>query len=257
MTENVVSAPWFSFAMFTGMLLCFALGRHLGPTKQSDEYGKLGAIDGAVFGLFGLLMAFSYSGAASRFDAHRQLIGEETNDIGTAYLRIDLLTKAAQPALRDSFRRYLDSRLETYRKLPNLPAAFEEYAKSMKIQNEIWKLAVDASADRAAHPDAGKLLLPAINEMIDITTTRMTLARLHPPIVIPLLLLGLGLVSSFLLGLNMAGSTRRSVAHVVGYAAVTVLTVFIILDLEYPRLGMIRADTYDKVLSDLRQSMNE
>lgn len=257
MTDNIISAPWFAFAMFAGMLLCFAVGRRVGPTKQPEEHSRLSGIDGAVFGLFGLMIAFSFSGAASRFDAHRQLIGEEANDIGTAYLRIDLLTKAAQPALRDSFRRYLDSRLETYRKLPDVPAAFEEYAKSVRLQNEIWKLAVDASGDRAAHPDAGKLLLPAINQMIDITTTRMTLAQLHPPKVIPLLLLGLGCVSSFLLGLNMAGSTRRSVIHVVGYAAVTVITVFIIVDLEYPRLGLIRADASDKVLNDLRKSMNE
>ena len=48
---------------------------------------------------------------------------EETNDIGTAYLRLDLLPPDARPALRESLRSYLDSRIETYRKTPDHAAA--------------------------------------------------------------------------------------------------------------------------------------
>jgi hypothetical protein len=38
-------------------------------------------VDGAVFALLGLLIAFAFSGAASRFDARRQLIVQEANMI--------------------------------------------------------------------------------------------------------------------------------------------------------------------------------
>jgi hypothetical protein len=57
----------------------------------------------------GLLIAFTFSGAASRFDTRRQLVVEEANAIGTAYLRLDLLPASAQSALRESFRRYLEA----------------------------------------------------------------------------------------------------------------------------------------------------
>ncbi len=60
------------------------------------------------------------------------------NDIGTAWLRIDLLPAEAQPEIRDLFRRYLDSRLLTYKKLPDLAAAEEELARSISLQGEIW-----------------------------------------------------------------------------------------------------------------------
>src|SRR6185436_2599128 len=103
-----------------------------------------GVVDGAVFGLLGLLIAFTFSGAAARFDERRQLIIEEANDIGTAYLRIDLLPESAQSRLRELFRQYLDSRLETYRKLPDLEAAKAELARSIKLQNEIWTAAIAA-----------------------------------------------------------------------------------------------------------------
>ena len=59
----------------------------------SDRLGAegVGVIDGAVFALPGLLLAFTFSGAAARFDTRRHLIVEEANAIGTAYLRLDLL----------------------------------------------------------------------------------------------------------------------------------------------------------------------
>ena len=73
------------------------------------------------------------------------LIAEEADSIETAYLRLHLLSHPAQPALRELFRRYLDLRIETYRKLPNMVAAEVEMAKSRKIQEEVWTQAVEAT----------------------------------------------------------------------------------------------------------------
>ena len=92
-----------------------------------------------MFALFGLMVAFSFSGAVSRFDSRRALITEEANDIGTAYLRIELLALGDQPAMKGLFREYVDSRLETYRKLPDIAAAEAELNHSSAIQGEIWK----------------------------------------------------------------------------------------------------------------------
>jgi hypothetical protein len=39
------------------------------------------------------------------------------------------------------------------------------------------------------------------------------------------------------------------------FAAMTAVTVYVILDIEYPRLGLIRVDTADQVLVELRESM--
>jgi hypothetical protein len=64
----------------------------------------LGIADEAVFGLMGFLIAFTFSGAASRVDTRRHLVVEEANAIGTAYLRLDLLRASAQPALRESMK---------------------------------------------------------------------------------------------------------------------------------------------------------
>jgi hypothetical protein len=106
--------------------------RHVAKDSEAARAG-LGVLEGAIFALMGLLIAFTFSGAASRFDTRRQLAVEEANAIGTAYLRLDLLPASAQPALRESFRQYVDARLTAYRKLPDIAAAMQELTHATKL----------------------------------------------------------------------------------------------------------------------------
>ena len=198
---------------------------------------------------------FATWGAASRFDARRNLIVEETNAIGTAYLRLDLLPASTQPALRDLFRSYLDSRLAAYRKLPDLEAAHAELARGTILQGEIWSHAVAAGQMEGVPTTANMLVLPALNQMIDITTTRTMAGQLHPPTVIIAMLFGLELVCALLAGYGMARSKARRSIHMAGFAAVMAASVYVIIDLEYPRLGLIRVDAFDQALVGLRHGM--
>ncbi len=254
-----IAAPALAVGLFLMMLLLLEVGRRVGQHRVKRDPGGAragaGTVDGAVFGLLGLMLAFTFSGAASRFDARRQLVVEEANDIGTAWLRIDLLPNEAQPAMRTLFRRYLDSRLDTYRKASDVKGAMEEYEHSTKLQNEIWAEAV-AKSREAPSPQATMLLLPALNQMIDITTTRLMATRTHPPVVIFVMLAVLALVGALLAGFAMAEAKGRNWVHMLAFAAILSTTVWITIDLEYPRLGLIRVDAVDAVLVDLRKSMD-
>jgi len=249
----------FAGGLFVGMLVCLEAGRRIGNRRLArDPEGArhgVGAVEGAVFGLMGLLLAFTFSGAAERFNARRLMVVEEANDIGTAWLRLDLVPAPAATGLREQFRHYLDSRLETYRLLTDIAAAHAELAHSVQLQGEIWNAAVAACRD-AGSPAAPMLLLPALNAMFDITTTRIEAMKNHPPAVIFAMLGGLSLASALLAGYGMAGSKSSSWVHCVGFAAVVAVTSYVIIDLEYPRLGFIRVDDADSVMVDLRASMN-
>jgi hypothetical protein len=100
------------------------------------------------------------------------------------------------------------------------------------------------------------LLLPALNEMIDITTTRLMATRVHPPGIIFAMLVVLTLAGALLAGHAMASHPRWSWMHALALATVMAATIYIIIDLEYPRLGFIRVDGADEVLVDLRKSMD-
>ena len=258
--EPPISALLYAVLLFFGMLILLEAGRRFGirrrPKESEGERGSLGTVEGAVFALFGLMVAFTFSGAATRFNEKRMLIAEEVNAIETAYLRLHLVPQESQSALQDLFRQYLDSRLETYRKLPNMKAAKPEITKSKKLQEEIWMEAVAATLLPKSHPDAGKLLLPALNNMIDITTTRGMALRTHPPNVIYALLFGLGLICSLLAGYRMAVGRRRSWLHMLGFLLITVVVIYVIMDVEYPRAGLIRLSGFDQALIDARADMN-
>ena len=206
-----------SLGLFLGMLLLLEVGRrsavaHLARNPEAAIAG-FAPIEAAVLGLLGLLLAFTISGAGSRFDERRHLIVEEANAIGTAYLRLDVLSVQARPALQQSFRRYLDSRIDTYRKLPDAAAAKEDLAKSTRLQEEIWQQAVAGLREEGVAPRGTTVLLPALNAMIDITTTRTMATQLHPPAVIFVMLFALALVSALLAGYGMAAGKRAAAAH--------------------------------------------
>ena len=245
--------------LFVGILLLLEAGRRVGVRRKlRDPEGAgpgAGALEAAVYGLLGLLIAFTFSGAASRFDARRQLVVEEANAIGTAYLRVDLLPPSAQPTLRESFRRYLDTRLEVYHKLPDLAAVRAELDKAAALQAEIWAQAVAACPKAEGGSTACMLLLPALNQMIDITTTRTAAAQIHPPAIIFVMLVGLALVTALLAGYNLTGGRPRNWLPMLGFAAAVAVTIYVIIDLEYPRIGLIRLDAIDRVLVELRATM--
>ena len=249
-----------AFLLFLGMLLFLEIGRRIGIHRLADESGGpaegTGAVDGAVFAMLGLLIAFTFSGASTRFDQRRDLIVEEANHIGTAYLRLDVLPAEAQPALRESLRRYLDTRLAAYRQFPDLRTAHALFAKANELQGLIWRQAAETLRGEGTLPGAPVLLLPALNAMFDITTTRTTALQKHPPVIVFVMLFGLALAASLLAGYGMTGSKIRSRFHMLGFALVMATAIYVILDLEYPRLGLIRVEAFDQVLVDLRESMN-
>jgi len=244
--------------LLLGMVLFLETGRRIGLriiTKgKVRTVAGLGVVEGALLGLMGLVIAFTFSGAASRFDARRNQIVEEANDIGTAYLRIDLLPEAARPQLREDFRLYVDSRIETYRTLLTIAGTFPELDKSKAIQGRIWEEAIAATRD-APHPQAALLLLPSLNAMFDIANTRAWATQLHPPPAVFVLLGTLALFCSLLAGFSMAEGKARSWIHIAAFAVILTLTVYVILDMEYPRVGFIRVDAFDKALVDVRADM--
>jgi len=248
-----------AIALFLCMLIFSEAGRRIGAARIAHDPDGLpkgvGAAEGAVFGLLGLIIAFTFSGAGSRFEARRHLITEEANAIGTAYLRLDLLPGEAQPELREIFRRYVDVRSTVHLNLGDETTTRARRAETAALQRVIWTKALNACRRPDAAGHAAMLLIPALNSMIDITTTRTMATRNHPPAVVFMLLAGLSLIASLLVGYDVSTNKGRTWFHILAFAAIMSLAYYVILDLEFPRLGLIRIDAADQVLIDLRKSM--
>lgn len=241
-----------------GIVVMLEIGRRIRLRHmrlRGAEAGKgFGAVEGAVFGLMGLLIAFTFQGAAARFDIRRAQIVDEANNIGTAYLRLDLVAPEPRAALQDKLRRYLDARLAAYRAVPDSVAVRAHLAEAAALQQQIWSQAV-AATEEVPGTQAAMLLLPALNAVFDIASTRAAATLMHPPTVIYCMLFVLALFCSLLAGYDMALEQPRSWVHVLTFAIILAMAVYVILDLEYPRLGLIRIDNFDQILVKVREGM--
>lgn len=240
-----------------GMYLLLEFGswigrEHLkrGETKLKETFG---VVDGPIFALFGLLVAFTFSSALTRFEGRRALIVEEANAIGTAYLRLDLLEQADRDRLQVCFKKYVDSRIRIYELIPDMRAVLEECERNQALQAQIWKGAV-AGVGKSPNVLAGMQLIPALNEMIDITTTRSSAMQFHTPMIIFGMLMALSLITSLLVGYQFAGLKKKNRLHPILFIMTISITCYVILDMEYPRLGFIRMDSADAILRDVRAS---
>jgi len=245
--------------LFLSMILFVEVGRRLGRlrfARDGESFARGTApAESAVFALLGLLVAFTFSGAAGRFEARRQLISEEANDIGTAWLRIDMLPVDAQPEMRALFRRYTDARIATYGATGGEAGVRAKHVEAAELQGLIWGKTVAALKREDVPVGAAQVVLPALNDMFDITTTRVTATENHPPAAIFGLLALLCIVGAMLFGYGAASNPERNWLYKVTFAGIMASTVFVILDIEYPREGVIRIDDADHLLVDVRKTM--
>ncbi len=252
------AAVWLVPLLGVAMFALFGVGRNRALKRRAADPlaapTGVGAFEGAVFALLGLLVAFTFAGAATRFDARKQQVIDEANGIGTAYLRIDLLPAEAQPALRDSFRKYVEARLAVYRAVPDLEAVDRALVTSNALQTSIWEAAVAATRTTPSH--VAMLTFPPLNDMFDLASTRTATARwMHtPPVVFGMLAL-VAVVCALLAGYGTAASKRDVWVHAAGFVTLICLATYVILDLEYPRVGFFRVDEIDQVMLDLRATM--
>jgi hypothetical protein len=244
--------PITAFLLFPLMVVLLQAGRRI-RTKHTKA-AVSSAIEGAVFALFGLLLAFTFSGAVNRYDEHRKLIVEEANDIGTAYLRLDLLPVTSQPVLRSLFRTYTTIREHHFDELPDTSASIQASHQTEALQSEIWSRSITATTQAGANPDATKLLLPALNAMIDITSTRKNAFNMHPPAIIFLLLFAFSAGCAFMAGYSMDAATPNWL-YTIALALTVTITVYTTLEIEYPRRGIIHLAAQNPVFTDLRNSM--
>lgn len=235
------------------------LGHHAGQrwrTRGVAGYiDATSAIQASLFALLGLLIAFSISGGETRLQARRELIVREANAIGTAYLRLDVLPREAQPALRELFRRYTETRIAYFAQLVHFDEARALRDRAGELQGEIWTAAT-AAALNTQDTRAALLALPAINEMIDVTTSRDASLRTHVPAAMFALLIALAFACAFLAGVEMSKQPRPSTFHVLAFAGVLALTCYVIINVEFPRLGFPSLAPIDALLAQARHSMS-
>jgi hypothetical protein len=213
-------------------------GRH-GETELSRSAAT--ALKGSIFGLVALLLGFSFSATTARYDLRQRLVLDQANAVGTCHLRAGLLEESSGDRIRASLRRYIRAHLDYVAVGSDRAAAARAAQEIDRILPDLWAAVEEANRKS---PDAvrNSLIIPAANEVIDLSSTRNWASRNHLPTPVLVLLLASVLVSGLLLGHSSGQSGRRHVGLWLATNLILALVMYVVLDFDRPRRGLIRVD---------------
>ena len=254
--DNGPSAVLIAFVLFGLMLAVHWAGlrlRLLRRQQRPDETINGGSIEGSLLGLLALLLAFTFSMANERYDARRAVIIQEANAIGTAVLRADLYPDTTRQQFRADFKQYVEARIAYYTAGVDADRIKAALQLSDQYSAAIWARAARLSRQTANLLPAN-LMIPALNDMIDVVTTRDATLIARIPDSILYVLMGLCLVGSFIIG-YMAEKSDWMLT--ICFSCMTALSIYLILDLDRPRQGLITTDAMHQKMLDLRAMFPE
>ncbi len=254
----VVLSIGLAIGLFLAMLLVLEIGRRIGVerahTRGSKARAGVGVVDGAVYSVLALLVGFMFSGAANRFDQRRFLVGEIANSAGRSWKRIDMLPDDQRTSVRAGLRRYMDELIAYYAAPITTTAQLRLPAPLSQAEDSVWARSV-AACKAPGGELARMLLLPALNDTFDAVERERVARRVHPP---PLIFVMFGiaaLATALFAGYGMASGPARNWMFTIGIAAVVSVAAYVILELEFPRLGLVRVSGIDQVLVEAREAM--
>lgn len=244
--------------LFIGIILFYFIGLRISQYKKKrnpayDSSG-MGPFEGAMLGLLSLLLAFTFNKSSSYYDTRRELLIHETNCIGTALLRSDLYPDSIRQIFRNDFKEYVEARIHYYEAGDDEKEIRAALQKANIISERIWSRAA-IIAEQTGVATKSLQMIPAANNMIDAVTSREEARNAHVPESILWLLFILCITGSFIVG-YASKSKKADWIILFSYSLMTVMTVYLILDLDQPRRGIINTSSTHQNMYHLLDSFN-
>jgi hypothetical protein len=212
-----------------------------------------GMVVGSLLGLLALMLSFTFSLSNSRYDRRMAVVVEEANIIGTAVLRADLYPDSLRSLLRAEFKNYVETRIAFHQAGRDLQKAYKSLDSSTASQNRLWKMVSTAAQDRDNLVRTNNMV-PVLNQMIDIVSTRNAVLIAKVPDLIMFLLFILCFSASFLLGYLSPEKPEWGI--VICFLIMIGLTIYMIIDLDRPRSGVINIREMYYFIESLRTMFN-
>ena len=233
MTELLVA-----MGLIAGVVAAHEIGFWLGSLIRAadDPFDRqLALVRASTGALVAFLVGFAFSGAASRFVDRVDIVVKEANALGTAYLRADAIAEPQRRELKAALKEYTADRVallsrEGHDQIEPL------LAKVGGLHERMWSTAIKATEGNAP---LMAIVLPPINEVIDLHSVHLAAARRHLPIPIMALLLGTVAISFGIIGFGNGRVGRRFSVLDSVYGTVLAIALWMTIDLDYPGIGLI------------------
>lgn len=205
--------------------------RTIGETFRQE----LTVILTASLTMLGLLVGFTFSMAASRYDLRKSYEEAEANAIGTEYLRVGLLTTAESQLARSLLRSYLDQRILFYT-LRRAPELERLNAETTRLQSQLWE-SVRTPAQLRPTNITG-LVASGMNDVINMQGWVQAVWWNRIPASAWLLMLAIGVCSNMVFGFSTLEPETR-LRRLLFLPTILGIAFFLTADIESPRHGVI------------------
>ncbi len=244
--------------LFVAIVLCnemgFRTGRFIQARTDSEVKALTGSIQASILGLLALLLGFTFSMSMQRYDNRSMALIDEANAIGTAVLRVQLLPEEYKKDANRLFREYVNLRVSIGKLDFTKQEERNAYNKKIAdLQSELWSLAI-AATNVDPRPVTTGAFVKSLNDVIDSQGRRNALLQMHVPEVVLVLLFIVFISSGGIMGYSAGLSGKRIIAPIMLVSLLITLIVFIIIDLDRPKRGLIQVN--QGVMTELLDSVN-
>jgi hypothetical protein len=228
----------------------YRIGRRLERRFSDSARGHINAIQASMLGILALILGFSFSRSVERLNTRSEAVVDEANAIGTAYLRAETAPPSVREPAKKLLRDYVDLRVEAAgRSFEDLDLSLIQAAE--QHQTELWKL-----AQQAVDEDSGPvtaLFVSSINDLIDSYGSRKAAIARHLPALALVLMHSMFVLTAFVVGFACGAEGHRPSAMCYFLVLLIVLLLFVVIDLDRPRRGMIEVP--QRSLIDLQATL--
>jgi hypothetical protein len=226
----------FGLALWAALEAGYRFGQWRHVHTPDEQVQQVGAIVASILGLLALVLGFTFSFAASRFEDRRQGVLEEANAIGTTYLRTRMLPPEMRQEAAQALKEYVDVRLEGVRSGDPTSAM----ARSEQLQEVLWIQAAKAGEQNQTSVMLS-LYVDSLNNLIDMHAVRLQAGiRSRIPAVMWVGLLIMSLCSMGAVGYQAGlSNTRRSPVKYIMVVNFTIVLA-LIADLDRSQQGLLR-----------------
>jgi hypothetical protein len=251
-----VDAAIICLVLFGLMLLMVSFGnrvrQRLWKAKDADIKGGVSSFLGALFGLWAFMLAFTFGQSGTRFENVRAAIVDESNFLRTAILRADFFPDSVREVYRSELKQYLEERIAYYDYAGNKTKFKENREAITKTATLLWATTVEQSRKPNLASFTGPMAA-SLTSLFDIGIKREALLSYGVPVPIIFILITLALTISFIGGFTAPAIKNTDWMLIAVFALVAVAIVYVIIDLARPMEGLIRPDSGQQAIINLRK----
>jgi len=206
----------------------------------------------ASLAILGLLLAFTFAMAVGRHDQRRLAVVAESNAIGDFYTCATLLKEPHRSALQEVIRDYAQNEFGALSRFLLPSEQNKVTSRSQEMHNRMTGIVAQALAEGT--PIAMNLT-GTLNGVTSANASRLAAYEETLPWSVQFLLLLSAIVPSFLMGKQQAAAQKTRVSGTLSFVVLVILVIFVIMDLNQPRRGLIlvNRDSFVRLIQTMTQ----